>query len=779
MFPGWVRRLFSSPRQLSIQLGRGTKARRDTIPGLEQLEDRSLLSIGGLDLSFGTNGVVTTSTGDNITVVGTVIQSGKIIVAGTDSVSNGELTTSSIVLARYNANGTVDTTFGTNGVVLTNLGLGDNLHTGAIGLQSDGKIVITGTDFGDIQNTFIARFNAADGSLDTTFNAQNTPGFIDFNIGFAADSINGADAPDALFINQANNSILVAGSTTESFSVSFTKFAMARVTSAGLLDRTFNNGNGAETFLFSGSNFATASGIGLQSSGQIIVSGTATDPSSGQDDFALIRLRANGGIDNLFGANGQELTPFPNASGIANALAIQSNDSIILGGFTSSASGNNSSGNNSTSTAALARYTSNGALDTTFGANGLVLNPSTGNPSINALALQSDGKIVAAGNFDDKFGVARYTTTGALDTTFGTNGVSEPSLGPATDTGSAAGVAIQSNDGRIVVTGSDAAFNGQFVTVRLLPSLLNTSITLSASPNPGVIFENLTLTATLTQDPAAVAPFGMVTFLDGSTVIGTANAVNGVATLTINTLAAGRHNLSASFAGNVDYFAQTSQGLAFAVRDPLVQFIEDVYQKVLLRQADQGGLTFWVAAIRSGQATRFDAALNIENSSEGRGVDVSRTYQVVFGRPVDPSGLAFWVNQLVSGAKNEGSFTAALFASAEYLATHPDLNGFINSVSEAALARAATAAELSFFDTLVQTQQGSRVTIVLLILGSPDAYNLALGQDYGEFLARNPDAGGLAFFLGQITGGGTPTSIASEILASDEFFADAQLLPIV
>lgn len=161
------------------------------------------------------------------------------------------------------------------------------------------------------------------------------------------------------------------------------------------------------------------------------------------------------------------------------------------------------------------------------------------------------------------------------------------------------------------------------------------------------------------------------------------------------------------------------------MRDPLVQFIEDVYQKVLLRPADSAGLSYWVTAIRSGQATRYDAALNIENSAEGRGVDVSLTYQVVFGRPVDPNGQAFWVNQLVSGAKNEGSFTAALFTSPEYLATHSDLNGFINAVSTAALHRAATTAELSFYDSLVQSQQGTRATIVLLILGSTEAYQIA------------------------------------------------------
>jgi uncharacterized delta-60 repeat protein len=763
MFPRWVRSVFSSPRQLPVKAAHAPRVRRNTVLGLEQLEERSLLSIGGLDLTFGTNGVVTTNTGDTVNVVGTVIQSsGKIVVAGTDT------TTNSIVMARYNSNGTLDTTFGTNGVVTNNLGIGDRLHTGAIALQSDDKIIIAGTDFGDIANTFVARFNAADGSLDTTFNSQSTPGFIDFNIGQQADSINGADAPDALFINQANNSILVAGQTTENFSISTTKFAIARVTSAGQLDNTFHNGLGVETFAFSGSNFATATGIGLQSNGDIIVSGSATDPSSGDDDFALIRLLSGGGLDNTFAGNGQVLTPFPNASATANALAIQSNDSIVLGGF---ASGLQSQ----TTSAALARYTSNGVLDTTFNTTGLVTTTSGGISSINALALQSDGKIIGAGNFNQQFGVARYTTTGALDTAFGTNGIAQPSFGQPNDNGTAAGVAIQSNDGRIVVTGSDNAFSGDFVTVRLLPALLNTSIALSASPTPGFIFENVTLTATITPNPAVAAPFGSVTFLDGQTVIGTANAVNGVATLTTNTLAAGAHNLRAIFAGNTDYAAVGSRGLSFTVIDPLVLFIEDVYQKVLFRQVDQGGLTFWVTDIRSGQATRYDAALSIENSSESRGVDVNQTYLLIFDRNADPNGMAYWVAQLVSGAKNEGSFTAALFNSPEYLATHSDINGYINSVFQVSLGRPASASDLTFFSNLVQSGQINRATVVLLILGTPESYQQGVTQDYVEFLGRSPDATGLAFFLGKITGGFTPTQLAADILASDEFFADAQV----
>ncbi len=192
MFPGWVRRLFSSPRQLSIQLGRGTARRHHSWSGAAR--NGSLLSIGGLDLSFGTNGVVTTSTGDNIRLwvrsfrAARSLSRARILCRMANSLS-------SIVLARYNANGTVDTTFGDNGVVLTNLGLGDNLRTGAIGLPVRWKDRHHRHRFRRYPSAFVARFNAADGSSTRPSMRRIPPAFIDFNIGFAADSISRADAP--------------------------------------------------------------------------------------------------------------------------------------------------------------------------------------------------------------------------------------------------------------------------------------------------------------------------------------------------------------------------------------------------------------------------------------------------------------------------------------------------------------------------------------------------------------------------------------------------------
>jgi hypothetical protein len=267
-----------------------------------------------------------------------------------------------------------------------------------------------------------------------------------------------------------------------------------------------------------------------------------------------------------------------------------------------------------------------------------------------------------------------------------------------------------------------------------------------------------------------------VTFLDGTTVLGSAPIVNGLATLTLNTLSGDTHSLSVSYAGNADYLPIVSPTISYTVIDPLVLFVRDVYLKVLQRQADQAGVTFWVADIRAGKATRYDVAFAIEQSQESRAVDVQRSYVIVFGRNVDPTGANYWVNQLVSGALNEGTFTAALFNSPEYLATHSDLNAFINSVFQSALGRPATASDLAFFTNLVQSGQGTRSTVVLLILGTPESYQQAVAQVYVEFLVRSPDGTGLSYFVGKILGGYTPTQLAAAILASDEFFADAQQL---
>ena len=210
---------------------------------------------------------------------------------------------------------------------------------------------------------------------------------------------------------------------------------------AGAIARYNANGSLDTTFGISGQAAcpASAAGFAVQSNGKIVVAGTITSalltaPGNGgtvvinnQTGFGLVRYNANGSIDTTFnpgigiGAGGGVITGFGNTfpNGGAFALAIQSNGAIVVAGVAGVPGVPNALGTNfSSSSLVLARYTTTGHLDNTFGTNGIVSTSVTPGPIsfVSALVLQSDGKIVAAGNtgfydgleFFDNFAVARY-----------------------------------------------------------------------------------------------------------------------------------------------------------------------------------------------------------------------------------------------------------------------------------------------------------------------------------------------------------------------------------
>jgi uncharacterized delta-60 repeat protein len=164
-----------------------------------------------------------------------------------------------------------------------------------------------------------------------------------------------------------------------------------------------------------------------------------------------------GSLDPTFGNGGIVTTDFGDQSqtnnmATANAVTIQSNGQIVVGGGIPGSTGFPSP--------AVARYNTNGSLDTTFGTNGITSIPSIEDVPFMAIALQSDGKIVAVG---ESF-VARFLSTGVLDSTFGTGGIA--SLGTDFIGTSPQGVAIQP-DGSILVADRyllRLLSNGQFDT---------------------------------------------------------------------------------------------------------------------------------------------------------------------------------------------------------------------------------------------------------------------------------------------------------------------------
>jgi len=372
---------------------------------------------GTLDASFGSGGIVITdyvyesssdpgnfySAYNEINAI--ALQSdGKIVVAGYADISGdrGE----DFAIARYNPNGTLDTTFGTGGFVLTDFGDTNDQAT-AIAIQADGKIVVAGiADRTGNKKFALARYNNT-GTPDTSF---GTNGKVTTDVS----SENNSGYATAMVI-QSDGKILVAGYADIGGK---SQFVVVRYTSNGTLDDTFDGdtgtGNGIVTTAFTDNAYANA--LALDSSGKILVAGY-TDTK-----FALARYQADGNLDTSFDTDGKVETVFGGNAASAYAIAVQNDGKIMLGG-----SSNNSSSPGA-SYFALARYNSNGALDTSFGNAGQVETYMglVGTANLCAMKIQNDGKIVTAGSCQkdskENFAFVRYTLSGILDTSFGTDG---------------------------------------------------------------------------------------------------------------------------------------------------------------------------------------------------------------------------------------------------------------------------------------------------------------------------------------------------------------------
>ncbi|HWQ94677.1 MAG TPA: delta-60 repeat domain-containing protein, partial [Gammaproteobacteria bacterium] len=397
---------------------------------------------GDLDSSFGSNGKVTTTFLNKSASIDamTLQPDGKIIVVGRviPNAINIPFSYSDLALVRYNADGNIDTGFGSGGITLIDFSPEDDVK--AIALQADGKIVIAGSAIISTSSYFdfvLTRYNN-DGSLDTGFGigGKQTTDFFGGN-----DQVND-------MVLQVDGKIVVAGTT---FNGSDSDFALARYNSNGALDTSFGIAGKLTTHF---SSYNSTNALGLQTDGKIVAAGVAGNGVN--DDFALIRYNTDGSLDSGFGNGGKVTTDFFAHPDRAYALAIQADGKIIAAG----------SAYNLDDSFALARYLNDGSLDASFGSFGKVTtNFYPDFDAINALALQPDGKIVATGNLSsyiDNFGVpgvaefilARYNPNGSLDTRFG-NG---RKLLTGFSYYSAHDAVLQTNDKIVVAGGLDSGF---------------------------------------------------------------------------------------------------------------------------------------------------------------------------------------------------------------------------------------------------------------------------------------------------------------------------------
>ena len=375
---------------------------------------------GDLDTTFGSGGKVTTDFNFSGASSVAVQADGKIVVAGSSDAG------SSIALARYHANGSLDNSFGNGGKVVTFVG--DRSAASDIAIQADGKIVIAVFSNGSSSVGIFAvvRYETT-GALDTSFDGD---GKVIIDMG----NFNSAND----LVIQPDGKIVVVGSSGVIGSSNYA-FAVARLNSDGSLDASFNGDGRVITSL--GSNSFGAAAVALQTDGKIIAAGHSGSTYS-TADFALVRYNADGSLDASFDGDGKVITAVSSGFDGAYAVAVQTDGKIVAAG--------SSQGN----MMAVVQYNINGSLDTSFDGDGIVLTPGIDSDYTSSVVIQSNGKIVAAGTIDPNFALVRYNPNGSLDTSFGGDGIvttnfDEPG---SPGYGGVSGLAIQPN-GKIIAAG--------------------------------------------------------------------------------------------------------------------------------------------------------------------------------------------------------------------------------------------------------------------------------------------------------------------------------------
>ncbi len=513
-----------------------------------------------LDSSFDGDGMVTTSfsSASNSDVEGVrdhigalaLQPDGKVIAAGYAGQYNcstcaPDNVSGKFALARYNLNGGLDTSFGSGTGKVVNAGLIGRISD--LVVQPDGKIVATG-ELGASKTGVLTRYNS-DGSFDTSFDG-------DGKVQVFAD-LNGENSLNALALQPDDGKIVVAGE-------SGGRFAVARYNPNGTPDTSFD-ADGFVSTPIGPQGLGSAADLALQPDGKIVAAGTAF-VTSNSGDFAVARYNPNGSLDGTFGGGGKVTTDLgTNTDDQANALALQSNGKIVAGGDVY-LSGNGYD-------FAWVRYNPNGSLDNTFDGNGKKSWDFWSDAdSINDLIVKPNGKIVAAGSargsWYDSFVMVGLNADGSDDTSFaGTKAyrVTNFSGGDPTKLGNqTADALLLQPDGKMVAAGSagPSNFNGSFALARYVGDVANTAPSITPlAPRPASTIKDRTplIKATVVDKETDLAKSNIKLFLDGQQIMMTFNYYRSTDTLSYtpsSNLALGKHT--------VKVVAKDAQGLSTA-----------------------------------------------------------------------------------------------------------------------------------------------------------------------------------------------------------------------
>lgn len=434
-------------------------------------------SDGSIDSSFGTNGKVTTDIyGFADEVNGLAIQNdGKILAAGfcRTSVDNQDF-----CLVRYNQDGSLDTSFGTNGISSLDIRGGNTKDDVAVAvlIQSDGKIVLAGyTDANSSTLPYyfaLVRLNT-DGSKDTSY---ATDGILSFSFGDEAKAYKA--------IIQDNDKVIIVGEL-DGNSSEKQKFAVARIDATGNLDTEFSVDG--KQVINVGDSYDKALAVALGADNKVFVGGR------GNNVMSIAKLTTSGDLDASFNTNGIVTTDVDGTEdGVKAILPLQNNK--VLGVGVTYISGNDRD-------VVLIKYNADGSVDTTFGTDGVIYTDiDNGSEDIvQSAILQSDGKFLISGamysNGTSYSFILRYNSDGSLDTDFSNDGKVIITYGSGFH---ATNSILLQDDGKILIGGKfgeEHTNTSNFALARMYNHVLSISKfdsnLFSLSPNPVISRMNI------------------------------------------------------------------------------------------------------------------------------------------------------------------------------------------------------------------------------------------------------------------------------------------------
>jgi uncharacterized delta-60 repeat protein len=300
---------------------------------------------GSLDSTFDGDGKLIVDVGGTYDAGFSLIQQadGKLVQGGCSG--KGSTFDYDFSLIRLNADGSLDSTFGSGGKFIVPMGSGYD-QGGSLIQQIDGKLVLGGYSFNGSNDDFsLIRLNT-DGSLDSTFNGN---GRLIVPVGSGHD--NGVS-----LTQQADGKLVLSGT---SYNGSNDDFSLIRLNTNGSLDSTF--GNGGKLIMPVGSGDDWGQSLTQQADGKLVLGGISINGSN--EDFSLIRLNTDGSLDSTFGSGGKLIVPVGSGNDEGVSLTQQADGKLVLGGYSMNAAGNNDF--------SLIRLNTDGSLDTSFNPAGV------------------------------------------------------------------------------------------------------------------------------------------------------------------------------------------------------------------------------------------------------------------------------------------------------------------------------------------------------------------------------------------------------------------------